>query len=378
MSSIRKLRLSVFGPVICCACFTLAATHVSADGGEVNAGFREGVNGKSVVLLLLVAKDEPGAERERQFATQLALSLERFRVETISEGLGDFPDLQLPERLELIKPLAAQHDSLATFWLEESGEDLTLLHMVALDTGRALVRIVEAPRSPDTVLELALAAQELLGQAYLLSRRSRPPAVEQVVTEVTREAVSILKTPETLVEAKPSNYPALAFLPFGVMRGGVVGHEGTSLEFGGGLGAELWFSERFFGRLSLAFLSGLDGSGSWGSASPLGVQPALSAGMVWRLGPLRAGPLVELAAPWRRVEIDLATTGDHEYSWWNFRAAAALYLRIEVTDVFSVTAEPGIGVYPKRRRFWLDPGDRTVYETPLLDWGLLIGLRFII
>jgi hypothetical protein len=77
-----------------------------------------------------------------------------------------------------------------------------MLHLVALGSGRALVRTIETDRSPVSERTLALMARELLGTAYLFESPSSVPAeVTEVVRSVKKE---IPPEPEPAkVEAPP-------------------------------------------------------------------------------------------------------------------------------------------------------------------------------
>ncbi|MCP4674530.1 MAG: hypothetical protein GY854_03235 [Deltaproteobacteria bacterium] len=336
---------------------------------------------KPVVLVLAIAPIGEERDFEKQFATQVALSLPDFQVNVLDTGLG-FASSRLPERLQIIKPLTETHGSVATLWIEKPSEDLILLHLVALRTGRALVRIVEADDGPEAILELALAAQELLGQAYQLERGPREPAVTHVVSKVTEAAVLTLPPPDTEPESpeptSPLKPPIFWLYPFGEVDGGITGYDGNVIHIGGGLGGVFHITSRLFLSVSSAFLSSLRDRHDWGNISSACLRVELSAGYAWALGRFRLGPIIGFAPVWNKVDIDLKTTGNHHYSWWSGRMFSDLGLRLSISKSLYLALDPGVGVLPKRKTFSLDPEARTIHGTPRVDWriraGLVIGL----
>ncbi|MDJ0765850.1 MAG: hypothetical protein QNJ97_22900 [Myxococcota bacterium] len=329
----------------------------------------------SQVLVIKVAQNDPAKQVEDKFITQLALSLPQFRVTSIVET-GAFIELSLTDRLEKIKQFAKTHNALATLWIEGTRGNVILLNLVALSTGQALVRIVEAPEGPNWALEMALATQELLGQAYLFSQVPRREAVEQVVTQMTRRAVTTLDNPRAVTSQV--SFPAVSIYPRGVVQRGLYGHSDSYWMLGGGIAAEVWPRFDFFLRADVYFLKSPVTQGDWGQLSAFGLQPGLGIGYVWRIRRFLIGPIIAGNIIWHRANVSLyASAENRAYAVWIPRLATSVVLGVGVADNFFISVEPGIGLLQKQEDFYLDPGE-TVYRTPYVDWSLALGLNLFL
>ncbi len=342
------------------SCTHAALAEIADAPGEVN---------QPVVVVFMVAGDDMAKQREQQFVSNLELLLEGLTVERVQTGVEDFVSLPLQEQLTLIKPFVATYNAVAMTWIEDSGTDLTLLHLVALSTGRALVRIVETERGPNAAAELALAARELLGEAYLFDASPRSEAVNQVVARVKEEVIS---TPRP---AEGQQWGVMTCFSAGA---GVYGQRGPSTRWGVGLALELWISHGFFTR---AFFVGSIGPRERiddGVITGLGWEAGLAVGYNWQLGPFSLGPLLGAAATQSMVDMALGQGDSDTYSWWNFRGSLGLDLRWRAAENLAIVADGFAGVYPIQEAFLRRSDESVVLETPYADWGILIGVEFLI
>ncbi|MCP4676600.1 MAG: autotransporter domain-containing protein [Deltaproteobacteria bacterium] len=339
--------------------FTQAAGAEEADADKAN---------RPVVVVFMVAGDTVAKQREQQFVTDLELLLEGLEVERVETGVEDFLSLPLQEQLERIKPFAVMYKAVAITWIEDSGPDLTLLHLVALSTGRALVRIVETERGPNAASELALAARELLGEAYLFDPSPKSPAVSKVVARVKEDVVSA----PTSVED-----PRWGVMPYFSVGAGVYGHEGPSLHLGVGLALELRIIGGFFSRIFFAGSIGPRERVDDGVVTGLGWEAGLAAGYNWRLGQFSLGPVLGVAATRTAVDMALDQGDSDTYSWWNFHGSLGLDLRWRATENLAIVADVFAGAYPIQEAFLRRSDLSIVLETPYIDWGILIGIVFL-
>src|SRR5207302_1488601 len=92
------------------------------------------------------------------------------------------------EQIAEVLPDATRNGAMAVVWLSFPLHHQVMLHLVALGSGRALVRTIETNRSPISEATLALMARELLGTAYLFE----PPA--DVPLQIHEVVQSVKKT----------------------------------------------------------------------------------------------------------------------------------------------------------------------------------------
>jgi hypothetical protein len=354
---------------ICCA--LVAACFLG--GNEVLAE-------RPVLLLVLTATEDAAAEREQRLRTELALTLDGFDVRAVESGDVGFPGLALSDKLALIQLWVDRNGAVATTWVEEAPSGQVLLHLVALATGRALVRIVEAERGPDTEAELALAARELLGEAYLFGPATGDPAVEQVVSAVQAQvAPPPTAAPPVVVAPSPRApttrpEPVWGVLPLARVGGGLYGHRGPHLQAGGGLAVERRLGSGGFARLMLGAAGGPRGTTRDGLVTGLVVEPVAALGYAWTFWVLSLGPVVELAAPWSRLELALGAGDPQQFGWWGFRAALGIELRLELTPALGLVAGWNAGGQARQEEFERRSDGSTVLETPIIDWRASAGL----
>lgn len=334
---------------------------------------------KSVVLVLAFSEGGEDEDLEGKFVVQLALALDQFSVQKVLAGLDGFIEKSLPKRLETIERLTVKHTPVATIWLEQTETGLTLLNLVSLSTGQALVRIVEAPSSSDTAIRLALVAQELLGQSYMLDESLRNEAIETVVVDLAKKTVSSLEDPSEVVASameKPPSMPAVSMTMSGEVRGGIYGQENAPVLLGGGLSVEIWVLPELFILASISALAGIRQEESWGTLSPFILQPTIGAGYLWRHSWLQIGPVVQFSGVWNRVTVNSETTGNSIQTWWSFRASLQASLRALLSKNTYLALSPGVGLMQANSRFYLSPEDETVYQSSRVDWNVALSLGF--
>lgn len=348
------------------ACFfgLLVNAQTQSEYGSANAD-------RPMVLVLSLGKTEQAIEREKKFITQLALCLDQFQVHVVTQETDKFLGYSSAGRLAFIQPLSEKYQAVATFYLEETKANLTLLNLVALNTGQAIVRVVETSKGPGEQLDLALAAQELLGKAYLPSTAKRDNAVENVVVGVTQRAVSKLGDPYKAGFYRKTH---LVLVPAAAIRMGMLEEVGPSFLVGGGLNALLFVTNAFLFKISAIPMDGMEQVKDFGSVAPWGVDLSIAIGYLWRFGMFGVGPVLEFGAPWSKVDVNLKTTGGHSFAWWNFRVAVSSLLFLEFNEILSLIMEPGIGVYPLNREFNLVSSGEEVYRTARIDFGFMLGM----
>ncbi|MCP4675071.1 MAG: hypothetical protein GY854_06120 [Deltaproteobacteria bacterium] len=321
----------------------------------------------TTLLVLAVADDAESGEREKRFVTEMELGLDGIEVRLLPVGEPGFVQLSLAEQLDRVRPLAERIGAVATTWIEETDTNIVLLHLVALDSGRALVRIVEAKRVPGAEAELALAACELLGEAYLFSPPPADEAVGKVIAAVKEEIVVL-----------PNEYPRYGVAPLVGLGGGVHGHEGASLKMNVGAAAEIWMTSGIFLRCSVVATVGPHEQTHDGIAMERGVEPGLSIGYDWRIGRVAIGPLLGLFVPWSRLDVTVGTGGPHSFSDWNFHATLGLDLRMALTNNLELFVDGSIGAFARQEIGTRLSDGSTVLASPIIDWTTVAGFLIFI
>ncbi len=339
----------------------------AADLQEISA--KDGSADKPVLVVFLVAEDADDRTREQRFVTQLRLAFDDFDIKPVELSIEKYTSLPLYRKLTLVREHSDQLNAVATTWLENAGAETVMLHMAALSTGCAFVRIVEAHNSPTAEEELAFAVQELIGQVYMLSPPHGNPPVERAVEAVLEEAVSL---------REPHADLGWAVMPFLRVSGGIWGHKGQWFRFGGGISLEARVAEHFHLRASLAGLAGPFHEPHDGVVRGWGLMPGFHFGFDWPAGFLRIGPVVG-ASLVRSIFFTTMGTGDSQtYSWWDFRGSLGIDLSWSLKKVVSIVATPSVGVWTNQRTFVRISDDSNIISSPLVDWSCTLGLSISI
>ncbi len=324
---------------------------------------------RPVLIVLMLGEDEGSRRRDQRFVTELKLALDGFNIKRIERGVDDFPSLLLSERLEHIRPFVEEFDAVATTWIEDTGDKAILLNMVALSTGRALVRIVETQGGPGAETALALVAQELLGEAYLFSVKQEKEAIERVVKQVKTEVIEGYVEDEGL---------RVGVVPVFKAGGGVYGHKGPSMMVGGGVGVEIWPNENLFLRLGIVYSALPRKRPEDGIVTGWGLAPSLSIGYDWALSRLLIGPVFGVAATYSLYDMYLGGGDNETFSWWNFHGSIGLDARLAITKRFLILLSPGLGLYPLRKFYTRVSNSSVILQTPFIDWNITIGVLIFI
>jgi len=325
--------------------------------------------------VVLIASDDPAFRaREQQLATQLELALDEFAIERFSPDLSrletpapagesPFASLSLPKKLGLVGPFASKVGAVAVIWMEDGGDGAAFLHVASQSTDRAFVRIVRAGGGPNVEEELAFAAQELLGQVYMLSNPKEKP-LEEAVERVIGEARS-LRPPSV-------DWGVLPFLETG---GGVYGYEGSSFRFGGGLAAESLVGELFFARLSVAVLAGPLLEPPDGVISVWSIEPGIELGLSWEVTDrIRFGFVVGAAPVHSSAHMSLGSGDHHAADWWNFHGTVGADLRFSLGDRIALVLDPSVGFWAVRKSVYRVSDGSVVLRTPFVGWNISAGV----
>jgi hypothetical protein len=136
-----------------------------------------------VVLVIRSATTSDGQKHERRLFDELGLALDGFMVLSQDAARPGFATLSLADQIASVLPEARLNGALVVVWMSFPVAHQIMLHVVALGSGRTLVRSIEGDRSPVSESSLALIVRELLGTAFLFDA---PEAIPAEVTEVVR------------------------------------------------------------------------------------------------------------------------------------------------------------------------------------------------
>jgi hypothetical protein len=136
-----------------------------------------------VVLVIRSATTGDAQKHERRLFDELGLALDGFMVLSQEAARPGFATLPLAEQIASVLPEARLNGALVVVWMSFPVAHQIMLHVVALGSGRTLVRSIEGDRSPVTEASLALIVRELLGTAFLFDA---PEAIPAELTEVVR------------------------------------------------------------------------------------------------------------------------------------------------------------------------------------------------
>ncbi len=334
----------------------------------------------AVLLVLTAAPEAATEEGTGPFITQLQLALDGFDVVALPMDEESFLHTALSHQLEWIRPRSAEAGAVATVWLEQTEAGTTLLHLVALSTDRALVRIVEAPGDSDPYRRLALVAQELLGEAYLMSSVAHPPAVAEVVTMVREELALDLDPvedpappPALYAGESPARRPIAALASRALLTGGVAGHNGRQTAIGGLLGAALLPVGGLSLALEISAQSGPRDAVSGGAVTGWSISPGLSASYFFGPGRIQAGPRLGIQAVYAELTVHPDTHASQPYHWWNVRSTAGAAVQWHLTDRFGLVLNAEFGFHARRKSFRWSSDDTQLFLTPYVDGCIAIG-----
>ncbi len=178
------------------AAWVLAANPVPPKGVVVTAS-------APPVLVMVRTNGNSSFEKSQQrLHEELTLLLDSFMVILTPVETKDFAKKPLADQISVVLPLSKANDAVAVVWLAEPLPGQMMLHLVAMGTGRTLVRTLEFDRRSQTENVLALMLRELLGTAFLFEPvPTVPKAVRTLVSQVrkTMPAMEELEPPPVVV-----------------------------------------------------------------------------------------------------------------------------------------------------------------------------------
>jgi hypothetical protein len=343
-----------------------------------------------VLLVLQTATTPKGASREQRFVKELGIALDGVSIRMERPATPDFDTLTLGEQIEHVRSLISKHGAVAATWLTEVSPELLLQHLVVISTGRALVRLIEIRAKAGFEADLALAARELLGTAFLFDQPPGPAddPVGRVVESVREQAappppplVGELP-PEPLPEPPPGPPPAQPPAPdpwaIGVqprIEGGAVGSIGPSLLLGGALTIERRMVAGLWGRLLVGVHGGPFGSHAEDEEiRELAFLSGLGLGYLFDLGGVSLGPVLEAQVVNSRVTTRYEGGPWQTFRSWRVRAGALLDLRVSVSDRVALLAAGGLAATPMQDVYLREITEETIVASPHLSWEGRLGL----
>lgn len=257
------------------------------------------------VLLMVRAATNPAQQkRERKLYDELALALDGFMLMSQDAEDPNFPKLALSDQLATVLPIAQKNDASIVVWLGFPLANQVMLHVVALGSGRALIRTIESDRSPVAESTLALMARELLGTAYLFEPPKSVPLEVQAVVQSVRKEIDKVQPAPAPPPAPPPPKPVItesgrwAVWLRGQSGAPLAGQIDAAPTLGLGLGLE----RRLPARIDLALFA----SGAGGAIAREDLRGSflfmlggtLTAYRGFGEGPLTAGPWLGASVHW--------------------------------------------------------------------------------
>ncbi len=325
-----------------------------------------------VVLVLRMADTGTNADAEERFVAELKLALNRFRVVPLRDPSGRFSEMSFIERLELVRNLSRQHGAAATVWVERWDNDKIALNLTAMSTGRALVKIVEVKSGPSQEAELALAAEALLGEAYLFS--PNPPDDDAVLEKVEEARRAAIEHPAD----RPKSSITSALALFGTAQGAIFPRQGPSLLVGGGLA---WTTEFPSGWFLSPMLSGFGGSKERyddGLITGWGLAGELQGGIRFHLKRAAVAPAVGAGVRFQQIESSFGGGPSSASRLVGFRGSVGLDAQIALSENLAIFLRIDLGVLSKSAEFKRVSNESTLLKTPLVDGGIALGFRTIL
>jgi len=111
-------------------------------------------------VVLLSREDSKDGAR---FHTELALSLDTVELRAAPP---DFTALPMAGQLDQVRPMLANRTGSAVVWLDESDAERLWVSVAFVAADRAVIRMIDLPRSEDAIPQLAMAVRELVSSIY--------------------------------------------------------------------------------------------------------------------------------------------------------------------------------------------------------------------
>lgn len=361
-----------------CLCMALAGQTLALKAGERPVATPLEASQPRPLLVLQVARDIPGKERERRLVRELRLVLDDIPVETLDLSNTDFADWGLSRQLAHVRPAVDDRRALAAVWMSQPSANLVILQLVAVSTGRAMVRMVETAPGQHTEANLAVATRELLGAVYLFgaSPSQTPAPARRIVESIQRQVAPAARgvTARSLPPHAASRTPNTAVLGGLRMRSGLLAVPAGGSWGGGQLGLE----RRLLGPLVVrAQLDAL--------AGPLAVlgNPILSGwsagtnvalAWLWRRSGLIVGPSVAVGVEGELLFLKAPGVAWNPLPAWRVLVSPAMEARWQVARPLWLTAQLGLVAYLQRDLYVRRSNGQFLAGTPWLGTVAQLGL----
>jgi hypothetical protein len=329
-----------------------------------------------VLLMLETATDPAGAARERRFVEELGMVLDGVSIRVERPADTEFADHALGDQIAHVRLLISKHDAVAATWLTEAAPDLLLLHLVVVSTGRALVRLVETRAQPGFEADLALAARELLGTAFLFDRPPQP-ATDPVgrVVESVREQAAPAPADAAPQPPQPLDRPRWALAAQFRLEGGIAGAAGPTLLPGGALVLERRLVAGLTGRLTIGVAGGpLGPRASDEEIRELALHPGLGISYLFDLGRASLGPVLEVETVLSKVTTKIEGGTRETFRSWRIRGGASLELRVTLAERVALMVAAGLAATPLQDVYRREITDKIMLASPYLSWTGRLGL----
>ena len=304
-------------------------------------------------MLAVCARPELSG-REKHLVSELELALDGFDIITVDPGLPNFRELSEPEQVKVMRAATRNAaDTSPVIWLECDIWEKTVVRMGSTRDGVLTIRTLEG----GSVEEVALAVREIISDSFQIS------LTEETSEETAQEEP--IKTEQPGIR--------VGILTVFELGGGLVGHEGSSFLWGGGIGVDLRIPQGFFGRLAIAAKMGPREKNRELLMIGHRIEPRLEVGYLWTVEFFEVGPMVTLAPMWNSVDFAI-TDGYHQYyDWWSLRFAGGFDSRFKLTDRLSIVLDLTLGFMPSKR-FYRRLSKSTLLKTPTMDLAATLGL----
>jgi hypothetical protein len=322
-----------------------------------------------VVMMLRTGTTPESRQHESKLYDELGLALDGFMLESqVAEDAG-FAGLPFAEQLASALPLARREGAMAVVWLSFPVANQMMLHLVAIGSGRALIRTIETDRSRASEMNLALVCRELLGTAYLFEPPSSIPAEMREVVSAVKKQIPVEKAPEPEPAPPPPPAPEPRWGLWLDIASSVplAGAQFPSPMAGGGLSLERVLPSRFSASLRVAARyaeaqrTDAQGSRLWLPDATLELAREGAVGVV-------------AFAPFVSATLGLAVlvAPDQTTTAWLPRFALGLAVRSQRTFGLRVGARLALAYCPVQAE--LDLGSQVLYRTPALELALALEL----
>ena len=357
--------LAGFRPLVPARAFTTVAAALVVVLSGLQPQAAESV--RPILAVIRIAGDPVSEAHEQRFVEELTLILGEMQVDVKKMEVPGYARLPLTEQLAVIEPLFARQEAVAVSWLTEMSPGRFVLCVVVWGTGRAMVRLLEAGTSDGFEEDLALAAAELLGSAYLFEpplRKEDPmrevaeAAREKVVAQVSAAAPSPPPTAPSLAEGRDVSLGAA-----GAIEAGVAAGQGPRLVAGGALSVEMRLRAGLGGRIGVTVLGGPLDETRAASVRSLLVSPSLGASYLWSVGSFDIGPSLDVVARRSVIEIESAAGDAKTFRTWQVLGAVALDLRWRPVRPLSFALSLGLVATPQQDLYRLERTGEDVLAT---------------